>query len=44
MHSEEKLQEFMKKLNSLDSNIKFTFEYTKERISFLYPEADIVES
>lgn len=44
MHSEEKLKEFMTKLNSLDSNIKFTFEYTKERISFLYPEVDIVES
>ena len=44
MHSEEHLKEFMTELNSFDSNIKFTYEYSNKRVSFLDLQVDIVES
>ena len=44
MHSEEKLKEFMRELNSFHSNIKFTYEYSNKRVSFLDLQVDIVES
>ena len=33
-HSEEELKEFMIELNSFDSNIKFTYEYSNNRNPF----------
>ena len=42
--SEDKLKEFIKELNSFDSNSNFAYEYGKERVSFLDLEVDIVES
>ena len=33
--SEEELKEFMRELNSVDTNIKFTYEYSDKRNSFL---------
>ena len=42
--SDDKLQKFIKELNSFDSNTNFAYEYSKERVSFLDLEVDIVES
>ena len=43
-HSEEQLKEFMRELNSFDSNIKFTYAYGNKRISYLDLKVDVVES
>ena len=43
-HSEEQLKEFMRELNSFDSNIKFTYEYSNKRVSFLDLQVNIVEN
>ena len=42
-HSEEELKEFMREMNSFDANIKFTYEYSDKRVSFLDLQVDIVE-
>ena len=42
-HSEEELKEFMREWNSFDINIKFTYEYSDKRVSFLDLQVDIVE-
>ena len=42
-HSEEEFKEFMRELNSFDTNIKFTYEYSDKRVSFLDLQVDIVE-
>ena len=42
-HSEKKLKEFMRELNSFDTNIKFTYEYRDEKVSFLDLQVDIDE-
>ena len=42
-HSEEELKEFMRELNSFDTNIKFTYEYSDKKVSFLDLQVDIVE-
>ena len=42
-HSEKELKEIMKELNSFDTNIKFTYEYSNKRVSFLDLQVDIVE-
>ena len=41
--SEEELKEFMRELNPFDTNIKFTYEYSDKRVSFLDLQVDIVE-
>ena len=41
--SEEELKEFMRELNPFDTNIKFTYEYSGKRVSFLDLQVDIVE-
>ena len=41
-HSEEELKKFMGELNSFDTNIKFTYEYSDKRVSFLDLQVDIV--
>ena len=43
-HSEEELKESMRELSSFDFNIKFTYEYSNKRVSFLDLKVDIVES
>ena len=43
-HSEEELKKFMGQLNSFDTNIKFTYEYSDKRVSFLDLQVDIVHS
>ena len=42
-HSEEELKEFMRDLNSFDTNIKFTYGYSDKRVSFLDLQVDIVQ-
>ena len=42
-HSEEELKKFMEKLNSFDTNVKFTSEYSGKIASFLDLQVDIVE-
>ena len=44
-HSEKELKEFMTELNYFDSssNIKFTYEYSDKKVSFLDLQVDIVE-
>ena len=42
MHSEEELKKFMGEFNSFDTNIKFTYEYSDKRVSFLDLQVDIV--
>ena len=38
------LIEFMRELNTFDSNIKFTYKYSHKIVSFLDLQVDIVES
>ena len=42
-HSDEELKEFMRELNSFDTNSKFTYEYSDKKVSFLDIQVDIVE-
>ena len=42
-HGEKELKEFMRELNSFDTNIKFTYEYSDKKVSFLGLQVDIVE-
>ena len=42
-HSEKELKEFMRELNSFDTNIRFTYEYSDKKVSFLDLQVDIVE-
>ena len=41
-HSEEELKKFMGELNFFDTNMKFTYEYSEKRNSFLDLQVDIV--
>ena len=43
MHSEEELKKIMGELNTFDTNTKFTYEYSDERVSFLDIDVDIIE-
>ena len=42
-HSEEELKEFMREMNTFDTDIKFTYEYSDQKVSFLDLQVDIVE-
>ena len=42
-HSEKELKEFMRELNSFDTNIKFIYEYSDKKVSFLDLQVDTVE-
>ena len=42
-HSEKELKEFMRELNSFYTNIKFSYEYSDKKLSFLDLPVDIVD-
>ena len=44
MHSEEELKEFMRELNSFDSNIKFTYEYSNIDLKVGIVESKLITS